>query len=296
MCCVELGLHPPQRQNDLGGVSLDAADVVYQRVDGERTPVGDAVPHATALQHATGEAIFVDDIDPPRGSLEAACVSSTKPHARVIAIDASAALALPGVRGYFDHKDLAERKEGKTCRIADDKDHVFADGLVTCVGMLIGIVVADSLPLAKLAAKLVVVEYEELPAVLSIAEALAAVPPSLHKYSHCVVDGDVEAALTKAPHVLSGEQRVGAQEHFYLEPHALLAVPEERAGEITIHSCTQCVAKTVKVVAGCLGVNESNVRCVVKRIGGGFGGKETLSTFRAGAIAVAADKLRRAVR
>lgn len=81
-----------------------------------------------------------------------------------------------------------------------------------------------------------------------------------------------------------------------MEPHALLAVPGERHGEMTIHSCTQCVAKTTKLVAACLGVSEAHVRTVVRRIGGGFGGKETLSTYRAAAVAVAAAKLKRAVR
>ena len=106
----------------------------------------------------------------------------------------------------------------------------------------------------------------------------------------------METELKKAPHRLKGGLRVGAQEHFYLEPHALLAIPGETFGEIEIVSCTQCVTKTAKCVAGCLGVAESKVRCVVKRLGGGFGGKETLSIYRSGAIAVAAARLRRAVR
>jgi xanthine dehydrogenase/oxidase len=81
-----------------------------------------------------------------------------------------------------------------------------------------------------------------------------------------------------------------------MEPHALMAVPGETYGEMEIISCTQCVTKTAKCVAGCLGVPESKVRCVVKRLGGGFGGKETLSIYRAGAIAIAAAKLKKAVR
>eukprot|EP00750_Incisomonas_marina_P011151 INCI16348.1.p1 GENE.INCI16348.1~~INCI16348.1.p1 ORF type:complete len:1339 (+),score=206.41 INCI16348.1:162-4178(+) len=273
-----------------------------------RFPVGAPLPHVAALQQCTGEALFVDDIDPPRGCLEAAMVVSTHAHARVISVDASKALALPGVHDYVDHRDLpppdkvpAENAYVSTVRrstpvTADSNDYVFADGLVACVGALIGLVVADSVAIARRAVKLVQVKYEALPAVLSIEEAMEKNPPALHDYDHCLLAGDVEASLSLAPHVISGSMYVGGQEHFYMEPHALLAVPGERHGEMTIHSCTQCVAKTTKLVAACLGVSEAHVRTVVRRIGGGFGGKETLSTYRAAAVAVAAAKLKRAVR
>jgi xanthine dehydrogenase molybdopterin-binding subunit B len=89
--------------------------------------------------------------------------------------------------------------------------------------------------------------------------------PFLFSYSHCIVHGDVDSAMAAAPLKLAGESRVGAQEHFYLEPHVVMAVPEERRGEITIYSCTQCVSKTVKVVAGCLGVQENKVKPAAAR-------------------------------
>lgn len=261
-----------------------------------RAPVGEPLKHAWADQQATGEAVFVGDVEKPRGCLEAAMVVSAHAHARVLSIDAARALSLPGVVGYFDHRDLADRAlQGKRpVRAEDSKDRVFADGLVTCVGMAIGVVVAESAALARRAAALVAVEYEVLPAFLSVAEAIAA--RHFHAYDHCVADGDVEAALAAAPRTLTGGLCVGAQEHFYMEPHALLAVPGETYGEMEIISMTQCVAKTAKTVAGCLGTAEHKVRCVVKRLGGGFGGKETLSIFRSGAIAVAAAKTKRAVR
>ena len=81
-----------------------------------------------------------------------------------------------------------------------------------------------------------------------------------------------------------------------MEPHSVVAVPGERHGEMTIHAMTQCVTKTNRLVAACLGVHEAHVNTKVRRIGGGFGGKETLSTYRAAAAAVAANKLKRAVR
>ena len=261
----------------------------------------------------------VADVEKPRNCLEAAMVTSRHPHARVISIDPSPALALPGVHGYFDHNDLAPRAlggnpggashagwvKGKSAgtaaagvrpetRAEDNKDRVFADGLVTCVGMAIGIIVAETAALARRAALLVVVEYEVLPSCLSIAEAEE--QGRFHPYDHCVANGDVEAALATAPRTLSGGLHVGAQEHFYLEPHAIMCIPGETFGEMEVISMTQCVTKSARCVAGCLGVSENKVRCVVKRIGGGFGGKETLSVYRSGAIAVAAAKTKRAVR
>lgn len=136
----------------------------------KRFPVGAPLPHVAALQQCTGEALFVDDIDPPRGCLEAAMVVSTHAHARVISVDASKALALPGVHAYVDHGDLpppekvpAENAYVSTVRratpvTADSNDYVFADGLVACVGALIGLIVADSVAIARRAVQLVQVE------------------------------------------------------------------------------------------------------------------------------------------
>jgi xanthine dehydrogenase molybdopterin-binding subunit B len=166
-----------------------------------------------------------------------AMVVSVHAHARVLSVDPAPALALAGVAGYYDHRDLASRAVKGKERVEDDKDRVFAEGLVTCVGMAIGIVVAESAALARRAALLVQVEYAVLPPCLTMGQAVA--QGRFHEYDHCVAQGDVEAALEAAPHRLSGGLRVGAQEHFYMEPHALMAVPGETFGEMTIVSCTQ---------------------------------------------------------
>jgi xanthine dehydrogenase/oxidase len=261
---------------------------------GIRAPVGLPLKHSTAIPQTTGEAFYVADVEPPKGCLEAAMVVSEHANARIISVDASQALALPGVHGYFDHRDLASRSIKGKQRVEDDKDRVFAEGLANCVGMAIGIVVAESHAIAKDAAKLVKIKYEVLSPVLSISEAVRR--SHFHKYSHCIESGNVPRALSEAPHRLTGGLRVGAQEHFYMEPHALLAIPGETFGEMEIVSCTQCVTKSAKCVAGVLGVPEAKVRVTVKRLGGGFGGKETLTIYRSGAIAVAAAKTKRAVR
>ena len=106
--------------------------------------------------------------------------------------------------------------------------------------------------------------------------------------------GDVDAALkgceSNGGIVVEGEFTLGGQEHFYLEPHAILAVPGE-FGEMTIHSTTQCVQKTQRVVASCLGVPCAKVVVKTKRMGGGFGGKETLSTYMSPGLATLAVQL-----
>ena len=281
-------------QNSLPWKSEAGPTGPHAPVNLKRAPVGEPLVHACANQQTTGEAIFAADVEPPYGCLEAAMVMSPHAHARIVSIDTAKALAIPGVRGYFDHKDLASRSIKGKGRVEDDQDRVFADGLVTCVATAIGVIVADTAAIARQAASAVEVVYDVLEPCLSINDAVRM--NRFHDYDHCIADGDVETALASAPHRLSGGLCVGAQEHFYMEPHALMAIPGETYGEMEIISCTQCVTKSAKCVAGCLGVPEAKVRCVVKRLGGGFGGKETLSIYRSGAIAVAAAKLKKAVR
>jgi len=204
-------------QEGEGSVGPHAPDTLGPRGTGPgpREPVGAPHHHVSALQQATGEAVYVADIEPPSGCLEASMVVSAHPHAKIVSINASAALALEGVVGYFDHGDLADRSlKGKT-RVEDDSDRVFADGLVTCVGQAIGIIVAETKELADAAVRLVQIEYEILLPCLSIADAIA--QNRFFSYDHCIANGDVEAALATAPRTLSGGLCVGAQEHFYLE-------------------------------------------------------------------------------
>ena len=145
---------------------------------------------------------------------------------------------------------------------------------VNCVGDQIGIVVAESLPLARQAAETVVVEYEEEKPIFTIEEAIEA--NELFKYGHGIKNGNVDEAMEAAAHTVEGELTMNGQEHWYTEPHALTVIPGEDE-EMTVISCTQCVMKTQHAVAKALGVPACKVTCKVKRIGGAFGGKEVLS-------------------
>ena len=139
------------------------------------------------------EAEYCDDVPKPAGTLHAALVLSTVAHADVIAVDSAAALAMPGVRGYFDHRDVPVNDIGPA--VIDEE--VFASRRVTCVGHQIGIVVADTREQALDAARAVKVTYAELPAVFTIEEAVAA--GSFHEHEgftdHEIVDGDPDGAM-----------------------------------------------------------------------------------------------------
>jgi xanthine dehydrogenase/oxidase len=130
--------------------------------------------------------MFVDDIPSPQNCLHASLVKSTSPHARILSIDISDALALEGVEGFFDQYDLAYREK----IVGDEKEKVFATGVVTCVGQVIGVVVATSPEVAESAAARVRIVYEHLPPVLSIEDAIHA--ESYFAYENSIVEGTNE--------------------------------------------------------------------------------------------------------
>ena len=174
---------------------------------------------------------------------------------------------------------------------------MFATSIVPCVGAVIGVVVAETQALAQRAARLVAVVYEDLPSVMSCEEALAAGGPFYDAYGGVLAcGGDVEAALAGCEHVRAGDLRIGGQEHFYLEPHTCFAQPTEGGREMLLVASTQAPSKHQATVAAVLGLPRARVVCKTKRIGGGFGGKETRSVFLHAAAAVPAHLLQRPVR
>uniref|UniRef100_A0A3Q3B804 Xanthine dehydrogenase n=1 Tax=Kryptolebias marmoratus TaxID=37003 RepID=A0A3Q3B804_KRYMA len=164
---------------------------------------------------------------------------------------------------------------------------VFADGQVTCVGHIIGAVVADTQIHAQRAAKAVKIQYEELQPVITIQEAIAA--RSFYEPIRTIQNGDLEAGFKQAEHILEGKIHIGGQEHFYLETHVTLAVPRED-DEMELFVSTQAF------VAKALGVSANKVLIRVKRLGGGFGGKESRTIVLSPVVALAANKLKRPVR
>lgn len=300
----DLGLGPSETSsvvNSLEERPLSVGSQIYSSPESSQSSeqqnhIGLPVTHTSAILQVTGAAKYVDDM--PSASpkeMHGAFVLSSKPHAKLLSINTDVAKNIPGVVDILLAKDVQGSNSFGVSAIADEL--CFAEDFVTCVGQVIGLVVAESLEQAEAAVVAVEVHYEELPAVITIEEAVEAEAkePDSHVLArHEIRSGDVDSALSHG-NVVSGTVRIGAQEHFYLEPNGSLVIPEEN-DEVVVYASTQAATKTQQVVARVLGVPSHKVVCRVKRIGGGFGGKETRSVLVTAAAAVAAKKHRRPVR
>jgi xanthine dehydrogenase large subunit len=251
---------------------------------------GQSLPHESATAQIAGAATYIDDIAEVRGTLYAAPILSKVAHGKLLGVDTQAALALPGVRAVLLAADVPGHK--MLAAFAGDEP-VFAQDMVQHVGQVIGLVVADNMALARLAARKVLPDIEPLPAVLDVRAALKAqsfvLPPVT------VRRGDAALALARAPHTLQGTLEVGGQEHFYLEGQVAYALPQEQ-NQWLIHSSTQHPGEVQHWVAHALGLDNHAVRVECRRMGGGFGGKETQAGHLAVWAAVAAHKLKKPVK
>lgn len=258
------------------------------------TAVGSPEVHLSSRLQVTGEAEYADDMPMPPNGLHAALVLSRKPHARIISIDDSGAKSCHGFVGFFGHKDVPG---GNNIGPVIDDEELFASEVVTCVGQVIGVVVADTHENAKIAAGKVLVKYEELPSVISIEDALRS--NSFHPNTEkCMTKGDVEHCFQSGDldRVIEGEVQVGGQEHFYLETNSSLVWTMDGGNEVHMISSTQAPQKHQKFVSHVLGLPMSKVVCKTKRIGGGFGGKETRAVFISAAAAVPSYLLNRPIK
>jgi xanthine dehydrogenase large subunit len=251
---------------------------------------GVARPHESARAQVAGGATYVDDIREVKGTLHAAPILSTVAHGKLLGVDTSAALALPGVRGVVLAGDIPG--DPVLATFVHDEP-VFARERVEHVGQVIGLVVADNVMAARRGARQVKVQIEPLPAVLTPREAHArhsyVLPPVT------VRRGEPEAALARSPHRLAGRLEVGGQEHFYLEGQVAYALPLEQ-DQWHIHSSTQHPGEVQHWVAHALNLENNAVTVECRRMGGGFGGKETQAGHMAVWAALAARKFGRPVK
>jgi xanthine dehydrogenase large subunit len=252
--------------------------------------VGKQRPHESAVLHVLGEATYTDDIPELQGTLHAALGLSQKAHAKVLAIDLAEVKKSPGVVAVYTAKDIPGTND---CGPIIHDDPILADGLVEYVGQPLFIVVADTHDNARRAARLAMVDYEELPAILTPQEAKKAqsfVLPPMH-----LARGDFRRAFEQAPHRLKGELYVGGQEQFYLEGQISYAIPKEDRGML-VYCSTQHPSEMQHVVAHALGLHSHNIVVECRRMGGGFGGKESQSALWAAAAAISAMRLKRPVK
>jgi xanthine dehydrogenase large subunit len=252
--------------------------------------VGVSRAHESARLHVLGQADYTDDIDEVRGTLHAALGLSAKAHANIVAIDLDAVRASRGVVAVYTARDIPGVND---CGPIIHDDPILADGLVQYVGQPVFVVVADTHDNARRAAKKGVIAYEELPAILTPQAARKAqsyvLPPMR------LARGDAQAAFERAPHTVKGELYVGGQEQFYLEGQIAYAIPQENDGML-VQCSTQHPSEMQHVVAHALGLHSHHVVVECRRMGGGFGGKESQSALWAAAAAISAKLCGRPVK
>ncbi len=252
--------------------------------------VGQPRFHESAVLHVLGEATYTDDVPELRGTLHAALGLSQKAHAKIRGIDLDPVRRSTGVVAVYTAANIPGTND---CGPIIHDDPILADGLVQYVGQPIFIVVADSHDNARRAARFALIDYEELPAILTPQAAKAAqsfvLPPMRLRR------GDYEAAFKAAPHVVQGEFYVGGQEQFYLEGQISYAIPKEDKTMLVLCS-TQHPSEMQHIVAHALDVPSHSVVVECRRMGGGFGGKESQSGMWAACASIAAAQLKRPVK
>jgi xanthine dehydrogenase large subunit len=251
---------------------------------------GADLKHESAHKHVSGEALYTDDMPAPGNVLHAYVGLADIAHGKVKRLDLDAVLAAEGVQSVLTlddvpgHTDIGPVFPG---------DPVLADGEVQFWGQPLFAVAATSYDLARKAARLAKVEYEALEAVVTIEQGLAA--QSFVRPSHTQQRGDATAALAQADNVLCGEFQIGGQEQMYLEGQASLVLPMEDGG-ILLYTSNQNPSEVQKLVAEVLDIPMSLVTVDMRRMGGGFGGKETNANQWACIAALLARKTGRPVR
>jgi xanthine dehydrogenase large subunit len=253
---------------------------------------GRELTHESAVLHVTGEAVYTDDLPELRGTLYAALVLSPVAHGELIGegIDRQALLAEHGVVAVFTARDIPGENN---CGPIVHDDPFLAAGKVEFLGQAVAVVVARDMLYAREAAKKAKVHVKELPAILTIDEAMAqgsfVMPPK------GITRGDADAAIAAAPHRLQGRTHCGQQEQFYLEGQITYAVPRED-GQLTLYVSTQHPDGNQREAAAALNLSTKDVEVICRRMGGGFGGKEGNASIFSQSAALAAFKLKRPVK
>lgn len=231
--------------------------------------VGKDIPHDSASTHVAGESLFIDDIAPQRGELFVDYVGSPVAHGRIKAIHLDDARKIPGVVALFTHKDIPGHNVFGP--ILKD-EHLLADKIVEFIGDPVVLVAAESRAALKAAKKAVKIDIDPLPPIFTIDEAME--KKSFIANERLVERGDIAAAFANAKHIHEGVLEIGGQEHFYLESQAAVVYPGENR-TLTVHSSTQHPSEVQQVVAEVCGIPFNQVISICRRMGGGFGGKET---------------------
>ncbi|MGG7565958.1 xanthine dehydrogenase molybdopterin binding subunit [Rhodovulum sp. DZ06] len=273
----------------------ERADRADPLKDGEARPItgGAHAPqiHDSAVKQVQGAASYIDDIPAPAGCLHIAFGGSPVAHGRLRSVNLDAVRAAEGVVAVLTAADIPGRND---CSTAAGDEELLATETLHYHMQPVFAVVATSHLLARRAARLAEWDVEELPALVSVADAVAA-QSFFDPEPYAFLKGDPAPALAAAPHRLKGRVEIGGQEHFYLETQIALAIPGEDM-DVKVHSSTQHPTEIQHKVAEVLGTPYNAVEVEVRRMGGGFGGKESQGNAPAQIAAVAAKALNRPVK
>lgn len=251
--------------------------------------VGTNVKHDSAISHVTGESVFIDDRARLQNEVLVGVLGAPVSAGEIKKIDIAKALKIPGVLGIYTGKDVPHNKWGTI--VAEQP--ILVEKAIGYIDEPMVVIAATSNEAISAAKKAIVVEVDETKAYLTIDEALAA--GRILCEAPVFKRGNADSAISSSAHVLKGEFIIGGQEHFYMESQASIVYPLEN-GQLEVHSSSQHPTETQHVVAHALGLDFSQVVCIVKRMGGGFGGKESQAAHFAAMAALVAYKLKRPAR
>src|SRR3569623_586121 len=258
----------------------------------QQSPLHAPKAHDSGPKHVAGKAEYIDDMVEPVGTLHAYLGLSERAHAQIVEMDLDAVREATGVIGVLTDADIPEVNDVSPSHQHDEP--VFAPGGVQVYGQPMFAVIAETREAARRAAKVARLTFADLPAALDVATAskaggkLVTSPLKLER-------GDVATGMAMAEKRLEGRVEIGGQDHFYLEGQISMAVPGED-DDVVLHTSTQHPSEVQLMVAAVLGTHQHAVTVNVRRMGGGFGGKETQGNLFAAVAAQAAKKFNRAVK
>ena len=256
-----------------------------------RVVVGQSAHHQSAVSHVRGESVFTADLPSPARTLHGAFLLSTEANARIEQIGQSVFLFLriarlllfediadaskvPGFVRFIDHRDVPG--SNRTGYGAEDEE-VFVSSVSPCVGSILGLVIAEDEQAADQSVRLIQVRYILLsPRIFSISEAI--LHQSFLVDEQRLEQGNLHQGFAQSSFIVEGKVKIGGQEHFYMETNAYLIIPSRDGGELTAFLGTQDPSAAQELLAKALGKEASQIVCRVKRIGGGFGGKDSRSS------------------
>lgn len=248
--------------------------------------IGKAVAHDSAELHVQGNATYIDDMREPDGTVHVAPgYAKLGARGKITKLDLSAVRNSAGVIAVLTAKDIPAKND---CSPTLGDDPIFAESEIQFHGQVIFAVVAKTRDIARRAALLATIEIaQETPAV-TVHDALKEAKPDLLT-PYAFKKGNVAKTIKSSTHRISGSFDIGGQEHFYLEGQIAFAIPGEQ-GAMLVHSSTQHPTEIQHSVAAMLGVDDAKITAECRRMGGGFGGKESQATQWACLAALAAHK------